>query len=251
MKWVVDIGNSAIRWMPVDKSEPARKVYWQGGDVISMLDDAWGALVEKPDDMLCSCVAAQEFKNAFQNWCLENWQLQPVFIQSPVNACGIENAYHIADHLGVDRWAGLVAAHHAYESPVCIVDCGTAITVDVVEANGSHQGGLIFPGLSLMKTALVERTEIELNESEAGNSRLFARNTTDALNGGALYTVIAALDRIIADVAIEMKQDMVNVITGGDAETLIPLLTGDYDYHPDLVLEGLIQISESCQEVCT
>jgi len=251
MKWVVDVGNSAIRWMPVDRSDPAGKVYWQHDTIITALDQAWGAVTTIPTDVICSCVAGDDFRQAMTQWCQQNWQIEPLYIRSPANGCGVENAYHIADHLGADRWAAIVAAHELYQQPVCIVDCGTAITIDVIEANGSHQGGLIFPGLNVMKTALLDHTDIELEESESGNSRLFARNTADALGGGGLYTVIAALDRIVADVAVEMKRNLINVITGGDAESLIPLLSGDYDHHPDLVLDGLVKISESCLEACT
>lgn len=251
MKWVVDVGNSAIRWMPTDKSFSAQKAYWLQGDPAGTLDKIWANIAEKPTHVLCSCVAGQGAREVIQDWCKQQWQLCPVFIHSPAKACGVENAYKIPGHLGTDRWAALVAARHTYKMPVCIVDCGTAITIDVLDEAGYHQGGLIFPGLNLMQTALLDRTGIKLEETGAGNTLLFARSTADALNGGGLYAVVAAVDRMVADVNSEMKAGLVNIITGGDADTLLPLLSGSYDFCPDLVLDGLVKISESCLETCT
>jgi len=123
------------------------------------------------------------------------------------------------------------------------VDCGTAATIDVLQQNGQHLGGLILPGIALMRSALLDGTTVVIDNSEESNSMLFARNTHDAIQGGGLYAMIATIDRVFQDVEAELGVEVKRVLTGGDASTLLPLLQGDIKYLPDLVLQGLFVIA--------
>ena len=77
-----------------------------------------------------------------------------------------------------------------------------------------------------------------------GNVSLLARNTEDGVTAGTLYTVVAAVDRIVADVAIELGSAVARIVTGGDAETLLPLLADRWQHEPALVLQGLALLAE-------
>ena len=116
------------------------------------------------------------------------------------------------------------------------------------QADGQHLGGLILPGKRLMRELLSGRTHMLVEESEGDNTTLFARNTADAINGGALYAVVATLDRVYSDVDQTLDEHVNRVITGGDAEDLLPLLQGEAIFLPDLVLQGLAIIYQSMQE---
>ena len=94
---------------------------------------------------------------------LERWDLQPEYIRVTKRACGVTNAYDVAADLGVDRWAALVGAHQGSSGPVCIVDCGTAITIDALSPAGEHLGGLIMPGITMLAELLV-RTYYEAQD---------------------------------------------------------------------------------------
>jgi pantothenate kinase type III len=73
-------------------------------------------------------------------------------------ALGVRNAYPKHNKLGVDRWLAMLAAYHYYNAPVCIVSCGSALTLDIVDSQGQHLGGMIMPGLNLMQQALSRGT---------------------------------------------------------------------------------------------
>ena len=70
-----------------------------------------------------------------------------------------------------------------------------------------------------------------------------ASDTAGAVNGGTLYTAVATIDRVTADVAAELGGRMKRVITGGGAKELLPLLAAEYLHEPGLVLQGLAVIA--------
>jgi len=245
MTWVVDIGNTSLKWAACHDGKLAESgsVMWRQAGLAETLDDVWGS-ASSPGSIICSCVAGQSDQDEISNWCRDVWQIEPRFIQASANACGVVNAYTEVDHLGSDRWATLIAAKNRYEQACCIVDCGTAATIDVLQADGMHLGGLILPGITLMRSSLLANTNINIDDSEGSNSTLFARNTRDAIHGGGLYAMIATVDRIFQDVENELAVPVTRILTGGDANTLLPLLKGSIIHEPDLVLQGLAIIAQ-------
>jgi len=249
MTWLVDIGNSSIKWAeykPNKLGESQAFLRTESG-VGEDLDTIWGN-ADSPEHLLCCCVAGEEFEQLFSQWCQQVWGLQPEFVRSPEQGCGVTNAYLKPERLGSDRWAAMVAAHHLSAGASCVIDCGTAITIDVLQADGLHLGGLILPGLKLMADSLNTRTHVDIDESEGGNTTLFARNTADAIHGGALYAQVATLDRVYSDVEQSLNTPVNRVITGGDASRIISLLSGEHQFIPDLVLQGLAIILQNKSE---
>jgi type III pantothenate kinase len=157
----------------------------------------------------------------------------------------VTNAYQEPGTLGADRWAAIVAAHHDTENPVCVIDCGTAITLDVVDAAGKHLGGLIAPGLAMMRRSLAQETAAigPVPEQVDGLPPLFSGNTTEGVNSGVMHMAGALIDRVTEAAAAGCGRNLEAVITGGDAERLLPLLrhTPRYDRH--LVLKGIALIA--------
>ncbi|MEJ2553262.1 MAG: type III pantothenate kinase [Gammaproteobacteria bacterium] len=248
---LVDIGNSRIKWASLIK----KRLEHRGNTtrrkdpttLAADLEQAWRK-VKKPQAVVVSSVAGSAYAEALSAWTTERWQLQPRFVTAERTAFEVTNAYSKPERLGADRWAALIAARRRRAgAAACIVDAGTAVTIDVISAQGVHQGGLIIPGLAMMRHALLEQTEELLPATEepvSGDVSLLARDTRDGVNGGTLYALVAVIDRVIADVRTELGTDLTRIITGGDAETLLPLLAGNYHHHPDLVLEGLAVIAE-------
>ena len=240
---LVDIGNSSIKWsvMEHDRIGVGGSFAWSLPAMNENLDAHWLPL-GVPERVICANVTGSKLEESVRSWCVRNWDKPLEFLGSSANACGVKNAYMVPERLGVDRWMALIAVHKEKGGPACIVDCGTAITIDVLDRGGKHLGGLILPGLSLMRTALLEHTSIKIDKSEEGNISLLARDTGDAINGGTLYSVIATLDRVMQDVETELGKRMRRIITGGDAERLLPLLQGKYQHEPDLVLRGMAEV---------
>jgi len=240
MMLLLDIGNSLLHWAVCadDKPEGGGQFLHRGMDLLRLADQAWANL-PAPDRVVIANVAGSSAGMALADWLQQRWGIAPEFIRASARACGVTNAYPEPERLGVDRWAALVAAHHLYPGTVCIVDCGTAITIDVINAEGRHQGGLILPGVESMKQLLLQNTA---DIGMAGNlrpARLLATATADAVNGGAIYLAVAALDRIIMELAADYGPSMRVVLSGGDAPVLLPLLTTPAHHDPALVLKGL------------
>ena len=95
------------------------------------------------------------------------WFLEPEMITSSEEACGVTNSYTQVNTLGADRWSAIIAgAQRAKKATgsmaVCVVDAGSALTIDLVDGYGVHQGGYIVPGLSMQLRALNEGTGLSL-----------------------------------------------------------------------------------------
>jgi type III pantothenate kinase len=250
VKLLIDIGNSRIKWASLSrgKLQPGDDVPrpQEPNALAASCETLWDQL-KKPRAVVVSNVAGPPFAAALSEWTETRWQLQPYFVVAEHAAFDVTNAYTVPERLGPDRWAALIAARRRYNGAVCVVDAGTAVTIDVLSATGAHQGGLIIPGLSMMRRALLERTQ-DIRAATVtpahSNITLLARDTRDGVDGGTLYTLVAVIDRVIADIGMELDNEPSCLMTGGDAATLLPLLAGKYNHVPELVLEGLAVIAE-------
>jgi type III pantothenate kinase len=159
---------------------------------------------------------------------------------------GLRNGYVQAHRLGSDRWCALLGAWRLQTDAVCVVDVGTAMTIDVVNNGGVHLGGLIVPGLTMMRQCLIQGTAklgqaLDLDEQSLdAPSGLLGCNTAQAVAGGSLWSLAASVERLRAQGTDLVGGDMRCIITGGDAQQLLPLLSGDWQWMPDLVLRGLL-----------
>jgi len=239
---LVDIGNSQIKWTTIQSKVLAESQNFarpKTGIKVA-LNKVWKSL-EGIEAIFVSNVAGEKIATQLSEWTEKQWQLKPVFVQSEKRRFGVTNAYDQPETLGVDRWLAIVAGRQHAREATCIIDCGTAITVDIVTEKGQHQGGLIVPGLSLMKQMLTDNTDALSNVTQESEFNLLATNTHSAIQAGTLYMVSATLENLITDLQLNFKNEIRFLITGGDAEELIPLLPQPLIHEPDLVLKGLAQ----------
>ena len=242
---MIDAGNSRIKWAWLDGEglhEPGCHSHAENG-FFNPTDSIW-TQVPQPARIIVSNVAGAGFAEKLSDHAQRHWQILPEFITPVAVAFGIIHAYPEPGKLGADRWATLIAAYHLDVGACCIVDCGTALTIDALGAAGKHLGGLILPGLTMMRSALSSNTQGLANtmDEPAANPSLFARDTATAITSGALYAVVAAIDRIVAEQCAAVKINTL-IITGGDAPRIQPLLSAQYHYEPNLVLHGLAIIA--------
>ena len=244
---LVDVGNSVLKWGLLQDGEIARtgRVVHRGKDLVELLDEVWSER-HPPDRVVVSNVAGTDVTEILSEWVEAEWHVEAEFPKAAARAHGVTNAYTEPERLGVDRWAALLAAHELVEGPTCIVDCGTALTLDVLAADGTHLGGLIVPGLAMMRRSLLEGTA-GIAPGDDGEVALLARDTQGAVTGGTLYALVAFIDRVTADVEAEVDGAFARVITGGDAPRLLPLLSGDYRPEPHLVLKGLARFASTTE----
>lgn len=245
MTLVVDIGNTRLKWALADGvslSARGETAYRKEG-VWEALDERWRRLSAPPQVLACN-VAGTAVAEALTTWVARYWRCEVTFVRARAVGWGVTSAYDDAGSLGADRWAALIAAQRKFSPPVCVVDCGTAITIDVLAAGGQHLGGLIIPGLTLMRRSLSKNTD-GIREVVSGRVSLLARNTNDGVTAGTLYAAVAVIDRVVTDVEAALQEAVVCVLSGGDAKLLASLLARGAVCEPDLVLQGLAVMADS------
>ncbi len=242
---VVDIGNTRIKWATVnaDALHAAEPVVHRGHDIRRILTDAWFAL-ETPVSIFVSCVASDAVRQDFAKWVTQSWDLQAEFLVSPVMANGITNAYTQYEQLGSDRWAAMVEAFNRFNSPVCVVNCGSAITLDLIDAQGLHMGGLILPGIASMRNALQESTDLELTQISQITEFGLGKTTQDGFMTGSIYSIAGLVGRAISFFEHEKGCVPRCVLSGGDADILSTALGVEHELDKDLVLKGLVRIAK-------
>ena len=151
---------------------------------------------------------------------------------------GVRNLYEQPERLGADRWAALIGAR-ARHAQACLVVCaGTATTIDVLDAEGNFQGGLILPGVAVMCPALAASTaQLPL---AAGRFAGLPRNTADAIVSGCLQAQAGAIERMFEQVAGHPGATC--LVSGGAAPQFYDLLRVPKLRVDNLVLEGLARI---------
>jgi type III pantothenate kinase len=116
------------------------------------------------------------------------------------------------------------------------VDAGSALTIDVVDAEGRHEGGYIIPGPALMERALLLDTDRVRFDEPAEYALEPGRSTAEAVRHGIALAQVGAVASALERVA---GPDATAVFAGGASETLLALLDRPGHHHPDLVFEGL------------
>lgn len=245
MNLLLDIGNTRIKFATVVNG------VLQGADQIIHGSDPEASAAElidrcrqKPEHVLASNVAGSAFGEAIAAAVDSRWNLSVEFALAQPAAGSVRNGYLDYRQLGVDRWLAMLAAVDRYRKAVCIVDAGTAVTIDQVDEHGQHLGGIIVPGFDLMWRSLVgntgdlERLSGSGEKSERNGAALFGRCTDEAIVGGTMSAVRGLVEHCM-ETALERYGDPVLVITGGDAERIIPYIRMPAEHRPMLVLEGL------------
>ena len=174
--------------------------------------------------------------------CRRETGLKCEFVASARNAAGLTTRYQEPWRLGVDRFMGVIAGYHfARARGACVVDLGTAMTVDLVDALGVHLGGAIIPGPDLMVSSVLKNTAgIAKRASGAiSNRSLFAQDTRAAIHQGARYAAAAIIDRAVTEAQRSLQRTPLVLLTGGGAVQIEPLLQCSYVSVPDLVLRGI------------
>ncbi len=235
---LVDIGNSAIKWAILEKDSLSTQQYitYEISRLDNVLTKIWQYL-NKPEIIWISNVAGPQVNETVIYWTIKHWQCKPNFIKTTKYECGVRNGYKYPEQLGVDRWLALIAASRLEAAMSCVViDCGTAVTIDVLD-NGQHLGGIIAPGLNTMQTSLSQNA-YNLTDSKqflATSNFSLANNTSNGIIFGTLYAVLGLLEYVMNK--LENKPKL--ILTGGDAVIIEPFLSRTYQYIPDLVLQGL------------
>jgi type III pantothenate kinase len=241
---LVDVGNTRIKWLACQDGRAVGRgdVIHRGIEPDALGQCLWSGL-ERPRKIVMTNVAGAKLGDALRHWISQAWSRETHCVVSETTGYGIKNAYAVPEQLGVDRWVAMIGARRLIGGSCCVIDCGTAITIDALSADGSHLGGVIFPGIRLMRESL-HRDTSQIPAALCGEVGLLGKSTRDCVWGGTVYAVSAAIDGIVAQLKRMLQDGLQAVLTGGDAEALLPYLEGRYRLEPDLIFHGLLQIAE-------
>jgi type III pantothenate kinase len=240
MKLLVDAGNSRLKW-----------AWWDGAalDGVSATANAemdFSALwknEQSADAAWIASVAATAANAALAAAVRERFGIEPVFVATRAQACGVRVAYARPADLGVDRFLGLIAAHARSRAAV-IASCGTALTLDALAADGTHLGGLIAAGPGLAQDALRGGTA-RLAAVPTGNVVEIADNSADAIESGTWLSAAALIERFLAGAAHRLHGAPMLILTGGGALKLSALIQAPHLIDAELVLRGLALLADA------
>ena len=252
---LIDAGNTRIKWALLREG----KIGTQQAVPTANPGKLTVAIARAPqiERVVVACVAGAKAEGALRAALRGAGMPEPEFVHSSAQAAGVSNGYRHPTRLGDDRWIGAVAAWHlagCYRA-VCAISIGTALTIDVVDVDGRHRGGLIAPGPTLMLQSLLRDTAQIAPRAKAGRSAsrrkasataavesklpMLADDTDRAIELGCLSAAAAMVDRTVVDVTRTLRGRPVVFLTGGAADAVAPLLRSACKQHDDLVLRGL------------
>jgi type III pantothenate kinase len=165
---------------------------------------------------------------------------RPVIELNAKTTRGVGIDYPRPKTIGADRLANSVAAFKRFGAPVVVVDFGTAVTFDVVDAGGNYAGGIIAPGLAAMTDYLHEKTALLPRIKIAEPKNVIGKSTEQAMLAGAVFGYRGLVRELIHELKREMKAAHLPVVaTGGYAKLIAAGLPEISSVEPNLTLEGL------------
>jgi len=221
----VDLGNSAVKWRSHDS-----EVFTEGADLFS------SKLLPEADSVWVSAVAhpniVQAIKDKFTN----------VKLVEPLKQYGrLTLSYDDPSKFGVDRFLAMLGALERFpNSPLLVIDAGSAVTFDVIDIKGMHQGGLIMPGIKALRESFPKffTSDLSLKSSALKN------NTEEAWKSGTHAMLVSAINSKIRNFELKYPSGVVTICGGIVNEILeeLPVSVKPFD---NLVLDGLESYSQS------
>ncbi len=230
---LLDVGNSRLKWASVQAGQMR-----ETGAVVHDGDPA-AAIAALPvtttDAVWVAHVTGVAHEEALSAALVRRYAQQPNFARSSARWGELRNAYVEPERLGVDRWLVMIAAWAGHRGAACVVDAGTALTIDNIDATGLHQGGIIAAGLQTQQRAVLGNTRFATRDMSVPHTGGLGFETEGCVRQGAMLACLGAIDRACAAAGPAARR----LITGGDAAVLLPHLDAGWEHRPNLVLEGL------------
>lgn len=170
--------------------------------------------------------------------------LAPLVIDHTVDL-GVRIDYPRPEQIGADRLANAAGGMRRYGAPVVVADFGTALTFDIVSAQGKYVGGIIAPGVPLMFEYLAEKTAL-LPRIDPGNTRrMIGKSTEEAMRIGARWGYYGMFREILKRLRMRMHApDLPVCATGGYARWVLENAEETVRIDPHITLFGLGTIFE-------
>ena len=245
---LIDLGNTRVKWAWQSVGRPELDDHGAEPVAAGLSNCPFLAHSGAVTGALASNVAGEESGRELGRLVRERLGANLMFARPERNACGVTAAYANPSNLGADRWAALLAAHARGPHNYCIVDAGSAVTMDFLLADGRHLGGYIAPGRDMSLTAMAQGTA-ELgsrltDSSDTPGDIAPGTDSAEAIRKGVLASHLGL---------VRMGMEMLTALGGGTPRLLLTggesdllLATGalpEARLIPDLVLRGLAALA--------
>lgn len=163
---------------------------------------------------------------------------EPVMVGPGVKT-SVRIRYENPKDVGADRIANALAAYTKYGGPVVVIDFGTAVTYDAINAEGDYLGGAIAPGVEISLDALVSNTAMLRRVEAVAPDSVIGRNTVTSIQSGLVWGFVAQVEGMVERMVAELGGTAKVVATGGQAGLVAGLTHVIQVTDPLLTLEGL------------
>jgi type III pantothenate kinase len=245
---LIDIGNTRIKWArseggALGKAHVGVHSSWRPADYRRRIFGSG----RRPERVLASSVASVRVMLALTAAARRSGVVAE-FVKVPRRAGGVSVGYPEPWRLGVDRFVAAVGARSLFPGvAVCVVGVGTAMTIDLVGADGRHRGGVIIPAPALMVETLLRETHGIRRRAQGGAkgaAGLFGRSTRAGVIQGSRYAAAALIDRAVEEARALVGRRPLVVMHGGASPLVRPLVQSACVGVPDLVLRGLAVLAQ-------
>jgi len=251
MLLAVDIGNTNVVF-GLYRGRTLEQTF-RVSTVITRTEDEYGVLLQQlltlrkvPSDAIDAAIIAsvvppltevmvQAVRHAFAR--------EPLVV-GPGLKTGIPVLYENPRDVGADRIVNAVAAYERMKSAVVVVDFGTATTFDCISPKGEYLGGVIVPGVQVSLEGLVARAAKLSRVELAAPPHVVGRNTTHALQSGAVFGYASMVDGMIDRIEAELGYSCGVLATGGLASLIAKHTKRLEHVDVNLTLDGLCLIHE-------
>jgi type III pantothenate kinase len=243
MRLEFDLGNTRIKWRVRAGAQVLVAGSLMTGEEFSILNELLASYKLMLIGAAAVSVVDDELENLLADWCHKNLGLVLRFVRSETQLAGVVNGYENPSLLGADRWMGVVAAYGRYKGACVVVSCGTATTLDLVNAAGRHMGGYIAPGYDLWHESLNLRTHAV---NVVATEQLLRLNpgvdTQESVSNACAAMMQGLINNALCELAASSNDASINlVVTGGHAPKLISLYPQAI-LIPNLVMDGLTYV---------
>ncbi|MEM9257551.1 MAG: type III pantothenate kinase [Pseudomonadota bacterium] len=230
----LDVGNSSAKWRLVCADEVVARGHYHHED--AALRETLLNSCDTVAQIWIASVAGAVREAQISELLTHRWGVQPWFARTPPRTGDLINSYEQPGRMGVDRWLVMLAARARCSGRSCVVDCGSALTIDLVAADGRHEGGFIIPGPELMERALLLDTDRVRFDEIPRYALQPGVSTAEAVYHGTALAQVGAV-ALALDRAVGEPPEL--LFTGGGGHMVQALLDRGGEWVEDLVFEGL------------
>lgn len=235
MRLLVDIGNSRTKYVFEFQGELSDI----NSEVNENITADWLLNITEPvTGIIVASVSKDSLAAVFSSYAKQN-DITFQQVRSEGECFGVTSSYQQPTALGIDRWLTLLAANKVYSNEnVLIIDAGTATTIDLLNMQGEHLGGWIFPGIDVLFNSLLLNTSQILATQQAIPALSFGKSTSDGVNNACWAATLGIIEQSIKQAKEQVSLDRI-LLTGGNAKKISALLVSKHHIIDELVFLGM------------